>query len=99
MHLHFCFTREVYMTPANSCFQPLGEKTNANSFFQEYLAAPLVIFLYFIWKVITRFRGPLFIRARDMDVDTGRRELDYDPADVPVKTLKNLPMRIIGGLF
>ena len=79
--------------------KPLGKSPDANAFFQTYLAAPLVIALYLFWKIKTRFAGPFFVRAKDMDVDTGRRELDFDPADMPIKTFKNLPKRLVEGLF
>jgi amino acid transporter len=81
---------------------PVGETPlQLQYFFQEYLAAPLVILLYLIWKVVTKFRGPLFIRARDMDLTTGMREFEFDPnAPIgPAKTWRNLPKRISEGLF
>ncbi|CAH2351272.1 general amino-acid permease Gap2p [[Candida] railenensis] len=56
---------------------PIGGKPNASDFFQSYLGFPIVFAFYFahkIWKKNWR----LFIRAKDIDIDTGRRELDLD---------------------
>ncbi|ODQ64128.1 amino acid permease [Nadsonia fulvescens var. elongata DSM 6958] len=54
---------------------PIGRSPNAEAFFSSYLAAPVVLISYLgfkIWK-----RTP-FIRAKDMDIITGRREIDLD---------------------
>lgn len=53
-----------------------GEMTasgRVESFFQSYLAAPVVIAFYILYKIYTR--SP-FMRAKDMDLQTGRRDLD-----------------------
>lgn len=47
----------------------------AKSFFMQFLAAPVVLGFWFIgwvWK-----REP-FLRTKDIDVDTGLREFDWD---------------------
>jgi amino acid transporter len=54
---------------------PIGESPNASSFFQIYLAAPIVIVCYIGYKIW--YRTP-FVRAKDMDLDTGRREVDHE---------------------
>ncbi|KAL4893343.1 amino acid permease-domain-containing protein [Aspergillus ambiguus] len=59
-------------------FAPIGysEMTTGElveSWFSVYLAAPVVILCYIPYKIW--FRTP-FIRAKDMDLQTGRRELD-----------------------
>jgi len=55
-----------------------GPNLNANNFFQLYLAGPLLIFLYLVWKVYSWFvhpsHRPLFVRTRDIDIYTGMRE-------------------------
>lgn len=55
-----------------------GPNLNANLFFQLYLAGPLLIFLYFCWKVYSWFARPadrpLFIRTKDIDIYTGMRD-------------------------
>ncbi|KAL2439144.1 putative amino-acid permease P7G5.06 [Exophiala dermatitidis] len=51
---------------------PLGGKPDAKIFFQNYLAAPIVLIFYIFWKLYSR-DWSLFIRAREMDVTTGLR--------------------------
>lgn len=54
---------------------PLGEPPDPEAFFQEYLSAPIVVFLYIFWKL---YKRPPFVHTRDIDVDTGRRDIDLD---------------------
>ncbi len=70
-------------------------------FFQQYLAAPIVIALYVFWKVYSRNKGGFFVRARDMDLMTGMRSFDLDPLEVaaPKKSAANLPKRMLRSLF
>ena len=55
-----------------------GPNLDANTFFQLYLAGPLLIFLFLIWKVYSWFvrpaDRPLYIRTKDIDIYTGMRE-------------------------
>lgn len=51
----------------------LSADTRAQDFFLNYLAAPVVIAFYIPYKIY--FRTP-FMRTADMDLVTGRRELD-----------------------
>ncbi|KAF2152811.1 hypothetical protein K461DRAFT_294447 [Myriangium duriaei CBS 260.36] len=55
-----------------------GPYLNANAFFQAYLAAPLLVFLYLVWKVYSWFvypeHRPLWIKIKDIDIYTGIRE-------------------------
>jgi amino acid transporter len=48
------------------------------NFFESYLAAPVIIFLYLLWEVYSWFRNPshrrLFVRTRDIDIYAGMRE-------------------------
>jgi yeast amino acid transporter len=44
-----------------------------NSFFQAYLAAPIIISFYIVYKF--RFKTKI-MRTRDMDLHSGRRDLD-----------------------
>mgnify|MGYP004705302043 FL=1 len=56
---------------------PIGEKANATSFFQVFLCVPILIVCYFFWLFYKKdFR--LFIPAGDLDIDTGRREVDLE---------------------
>ncbi|ABN64947.1 general amino acid permease [Scheffersomyces stipitis CBS 6054] len=56
---------------------PLGDKPNAENFFMSYLGFPVVLVFYIphkLWKRTWR----LYIPAKEIDIDTGRRELDLD---------------------
>jgi amino acid transporter len=57
---------------------PVGGSPNAMNFFESYLAASVIIFLYLLWKVYSWFKHPshrpLFVRTRDIDIYTGMRE-------------------------
>jgi amino acid transporter len=54
---------------------PIGKDPSPSAFFQSYLAAPVVIVFYLFWKF---YKKTPFVHTRDIDVDTGRRDLDYD---------------------
>jgi amino acid transporter len=43
------------------------------SFFEAYLAAPIVIIMFLAFKIIKKTK---FRRLSDIDVDSGKRELD-----------------------
>ena len=55
-----------------------GPNLDAKTFFQLYLAGPLLIFLYLCWKVYSWFVYPadrsMFIKTKDIDIYTGMRE-------------------------
>lgn len=56
---------------------PIGESPNAAAFFEADLGLVILVVFYVghkLWKRDLR----LFIRARDIDVDTGRRETDIE---------------------
>ncbi|KAG9862813.1 AAT family amino acid transporter, partial [Aureobasidium melanogenum] len=56
-----------------------GPNLNATDWFQDYLAGPLLVFLYLIWKVYSWFvqpqDRPLFIRTKDIDIYSGMSEV------------------------
>jgi yeast amino acid transporter len=52
---------------------PIGGEPNAYDFFEAYLAAPIVIAFFVFWKILKRTK---FVRPRDVDLVSGRRELD-----------------------
>ncbi|CCE72979.1 Piso0_000587 [Millerozyma farinosa CBS 7064] len=56
---------------------PLGGSPNASDFFENYLSAPIVIFFYICHKIYTK-NWRLYIKWQDIDIDTGRRELDLE---------------------
>lgn len=51
---------------------------SAELFFEAYLAGPLFIFLYLVWKVYSWFvrpaDRPLWIKIKDIDIYTGMRD-------------------------
>ncbi|EXJ69117.1 uncharacterized protein A1O5_08052 [Cladophialophora psammophila CBS 110553] len=51
---------------------PLGSSPNAEVFFENFLAAPIVIALYLGWKIYSRDRK-MFVRTSEMDVTMGIR--------------------------
>lgn len=54
---------------------PSGGYNDAAGFFQSYLALPVVILF---WLVGFAWKRQAWLRTRDIDVDIGRRELDWD---------------------
>lgn len=56
---------------------PIGELASAKSFFEVFLCVPILIvfyFGYFVWKRNFVF----FVPLKDIDIDTGRREVDLE---------------------
>ena len=55
-----------------------GPNLNAESFFISYLAGPLLVFLYFCWKIYSWFvypsHRPLWVAIKDIDIYTGMRD-------------------------
>ena len=85
-----------------SALFPVGGSPNAESFFQQYLAAPLIFAFYLGWKLWTR-DWVWFIKARDMDVTSGLRanmaELKaIADEEKPSGGIASWPMRTIRGL-
>ncbi|KAL8708689.1 MAG: hypothetical protein Q9225_007565 [Loekoesia sp. 1 TL-2023] len=78
---------------------PIGSPPDAETFFENYLAGPVVIVLYLGWKIYTRGRGGLFFKASKMDLMSGMRHLDLDPLDNAYrkKSLANLPKRVVNS--
>ncbi|KAF2768254.1 AAT family amino acid transporter [Teratosphaeria nubilosa] len=82
---------------------PVGGSPSAYDFFEEYLAAPLILGLYIFWKLWSR-DWRLYIPAKDMDVTTGirmnvdqLRELSKNT--VKEETWKNLPLRMVRAVI
>lgn len=84
---------------------PIGEgKLDAESFFQNYLAAPIGIAFYFGYMIWNKdFR--IFIRSKDIDLEFGRQVFDEELVkqedEEYEQQLKNAPRwrRIVGFLF
>lgn len=55
---------------------PIGVSVgDAEGFFKSYLAAPVVLFF---WAIGYAWKREAWLRTPQIDVDTGRRELDWD---------------------
>lgn len=59
-------------------FSPIGHADRSTSwlvrnFFQAYLAAPVIVLFYVVYKV---WKRPSYVRLRDVDLFTGRRDLN-----------------------
>jgi amino acid transporter len=82
----------------NALYPSPDASPEAESFFKSYLALPIVVFLYLLWKVISR-EWRLYIPLHEVDLKSG--VILQEPGDEPavVKTWKNLPMRIVRALF
>jgi len=82
---------------------PVGGSPTAGGFFEEYLAAPLILALYLFWKVWTR-DWTLFIAAKDMDVQSGMRVNIHELKAVVQEekanalTWRNAPYRILRSI-
>lgn len=51
---------------------------------------------------MTKFKGPMFVGAKNMDLTTGLRSFDLDELDEAAprkKSIANLPKRTLRGLF
>lgn len=56
---------------------PIGGSPDASDFFQSYLSFPIILVFYLFHKIWRR-NWRLWIPAEEIDIDTGRRELDLD---------------------
>ena len=52
---------------------PIGSPPNANDFFVNMLALPIILVLFIGWKIVKKTE---FVRASEADLITGRTELD-----------------------
>ncbi|KAK1999844.1 amino acid permease [Colletotrichum falcatum] len=82
----------------NALYPSPNAQPDPAAFFQAYLAAPIVVFLYVLWKVISR-DWTLYVPLRDIDLKTGVVLADPSDEPEPTKTWTNLPRRIAGALF
>jgi len=55
-----------------------GPNLDASTFFQLYLAGPLLVFLYAAWKIYSWFTRPadrpLYVKIKDIDIYAGMRD-------------------------
>ncbi|KAF3911177.1 hypothetical protein AA313_de0209363 [Arthrobotrys entomopaga] len=54
---------------------PIGESPDAQTFFQSYLGAPIVLLFFVGYKIYTR-QWNWGVNLREIDLDAGRRDLD-----------------------
>ncbi|KAI0887507.1 amino acid permease/ SLC12A domain-containing protein [Annulohypoxylon maeteangense] len=85
----------------NALYPSPNATPDAADFFEQYLAAPIVIALYLGWKV---YSGDwrMWVKLNDIDLMAGARPLEIDDDAEEImekKTWKNLPMRIFRALF
>ncbi|KAL1968504.1 hypothetical protein VTN77DRAFT_1714 [Rasamsonia byssochlamydoides] len=74
----FIFNCLVLVAQFWVAFAPVGYASESardlvENFFSAYLAAPIIIAFYIYYKI---WKRTPFIRAKDMDLNTGRRDLD-----------------------
>jgi len=58
---------------------PLHSSPDAETFFENYLAAPIVLVLWIGWKLYTR-EWKMYVRTSEMDITTGVRRGSLDMA-------------------
>jgi amino acid transporter len=80
-----------------------GPNLVAETWFQSYLAGPLLVFLFLIWKVYSWFYRPadraLYIRTKDIDIYTGMRQIETIVTDDPMQKKKKGPMGYFKGAY
>jgi yeast amino acid transporter len=52
---------------------PIGGEPNAASFFEAYLAAPIVLVSFVFWKIYHKTR---FVKLHEVDLVSGRRDMN-----------------------
>jgi len=67
-----CIVAQFYIAVA-----PIGGEANAYDFFVQMLALPVIIVCFVGWKL---WHNTRFVRASEMDLLTGRREMDLAAA-------------------
>ncbi|KAH7120892.1 amino acid permease [Dendryphion nanum] len=96
-----CLAAQFY-----SALWPIGGSPDAEAFFSAYLAAPLILALYIIWKVYSWRKypshRPLWVPIKDINVLEGIREGTLlhggDHIEKP-SGAKGWARRIVGGLI
>ena len=78
--------------------RPKGGINDAEGFFQTYLALPVVLFFWvcgFLWKRAG------WLRTEQIDVDSGRREIDWEPIHAERERLAAIPAwrRLLNIIF
>ncbi|XBW37513.1 hypothetical protein QEN19_003096 [Hanseniaspora menglaensis] len=71
------FVAEFWVAVWPTGYSDMTSSEIATNFFEVYLSFPLVLACYIGHKIYKK-NWKLLIRAADMDIDTGRRETDFD---------------------
>ncbi|KAL4909176.1 hypothetical protein BDW74DRAFT_165767 [Aspergillus multicolor] len=66
---------------------PLGEPSSAETFFANYVSIVAIVVMFIVAKIY--YRGPLWIKAMDIDLDAGRRFYVDDIDALKKRTLMN----------
>jgi len=70
---------------------PIGGSPDAQVFFENYLAVPIVLLFYFGYKLVMRDWSP-WVKLDTLDIDAGRHELNLkDEMDAERAAFKALP--------
>lgn len=64
---------EIYISAS-----PAGFPSSAKGFFQYCLSLPIMIFIYVCHKTYKRSWNKFLVKLEDIDLDTGRREVDLE---------------------
>ncbi|XXH05203.1 hypothetical protein Hte_011628 [Hypoxylon texense] len=84
----------------NALYPSPDATPDAATFFQAYLAAPIVIALYLFWKIWSG-NWRMWVKLSDIDLNAGARPLEIEDEDeyIVKKTWGNLPMRMLRAFF
>lgn len=67
---------------------PEGGVNGAKGFFQDYLALPVILFFYVCARV---WKKTGWVKLNDIDIDTGRRPVDWDSFNAEQERRRNAP--------
>lgn len=57
---------------------PIGDGADVVTFWQNCLSLPLMILMWFFYKLFTKSFNNLYVKLEDIDLDTGTREMDIE---------------------
>ncbi|KAI4866418.1 amino acid permease/ SLC12A domain-containing protein [Hypoxylon rubiginosum] len=85
----------------NALYPSPNAQPDAATFFQAYLAAPIVIALYLFWKAWSGDWRRMWVKLSDIDLNAGARPIEIDDEDeiMEMKTWANLPKRLLSAFF
>ena len=77
---------------------PIGSGPDAESFFETYLAGPIILALFVVWKLYKR-QWWFGVKTKDMDLDTGRRDFNDLPPTDEEKRKMSVGRRVSRAVF